>query len=145
MKDNISQKPPVTQVPQKPAEAEPTAKQSSVSAPTQQSQLLFIFTDIKRHLLEDESPSFFIFLQKNPKRTKPRNRQRRRKPEERHETAVYAKDFLSALCNTLFIFFFIFIFFFFPLFARRTLTKTFLVIGTEHLITAWKIKWLLYT
>lgn len=54
MKDNISQKPPVTQVPQKPNEAEPTAKQNSVSAPTQQSQRLFmILTDIKSHLLED--------------------------------------------------------------------------------------------
>lgn len=124
MKDNISQKPPVTQVPQKPTEAEPTAKQNSVSAPTQQSRRRFMtFTDVKRHVLKDDSPSFLIFLQKNPKRTKPRNRQRRRKPEERHEIALYAKDFLSSLCNTLF--------FFFPLFARRTLTKTFFVIGNK--------------
>lgn len=36
-------------------------------------------------------------------------------------------------------------FFFFPLFARRTLTKTFFVIGTKHLIASWKIKRLLYT
>ncbi|XP_056900287.1 protein LYRIC-like isoform X1 [Takifugu flavidus] len=36
VKDNISQKPPVTQVPQKPTDVEPTAKQNSVSAPTQQ-------------------------------------------------------------------------------------------------------------
>lgn len=48
MKDNISQKPPVTQVPQKPTEAEAPAKQNSASAPTQQSQRLFsIFADIK--------------------------------------------------------------------------------------------------
>ncbi|XP_074510684.1 protein LYRIC-like isoform X1 [Sebastes fasciatus] len=36
VKDNISQKPPVTQVPQKPTDGEPTAKQSNLSAPTQQ-------------------------------------------------------------------------------------------------------------
>ncbi|XP_042346375.1 protein LYRIC-like isoform X3 [Plectropomus leopardus] len=36
VKDNISQKPPVTQVPQKPTDGEPTAKQNSLSAPTQQ-------------------------------------------------------------------------------------------------------------
>lgn len=36
VKDNISQKTPVTQVPQKPTYGEPTAKQNSVSAPTQQ-------------------------------------------------------------------------------------------------------------
>lgn len=36
VKDNISQKPPVTQVPQKPTDGEPTAKQNNVSAPTQQ-------------------------------------------------------------------------------------------------------------
>lgn len=40
VKDNISQKPPVTQVPQKPTESEPTAKQNSLSAPTQQSEHL---------------------------------------------------------------------------------------------------------
>lgn len=48
MKDNISQKPHVTQVPQKPTEAEATAKQNSVSAPTQQSQRLFLI--FKSHL-----------------------------------------------------------------------------------------------
>ncbi|TMS10658.1 protein LYRIC isoform X1 [Larimichthys crocea] len=36
VKDNITQKPPVTQVPQKPTDGEPTAKQNNVSAPTQQ-------------------------------------------------------------------------------------------------------------
>lgn len=36
VKDNISQKPPVTQVPQKPTDGEPTAKQNNLSAPTQQ-------------------------------------------------------------------------------------------------------------
>ncbi|XP_051261190.1 protein LYRIC isoform X1 [Dicentrarchus labrax] len=36
VKDNISQKPPVTQVPQKPTDGEPTAKQNNISAPTQQ-------------------------------------------------------------------------------------------------------------
>ncbi|XP_059195715.1 protein LYRIC-like isoform X2 [Centropristis striata] len=36
VKDNISQKPPVTQVPQKPTEGEPTAKQNNLSASTQQ-------------------------------------------------------------------------------------------------------------
>ncbi|XP_029307890.1 protein LYRIC-like isoform X2 [Cottoperca gobio] len=36
VKDNISQKPPVTQVPQKPTDEEPPAKQSNLSAPTQQ-------------------------------------------------------------------------------------------------------------
>ncbi|XP_044065169.1 protein LYRIC-like isoform X2 [Siniperca chuatsi] len=36
VKDNISQKPPVTQVPQKPTYGEPTAKQNNLSAPTQQ-------------------------------------------------------------------------------------------------------------
>lgn len=38
VKDNISQKPPVTQVPQKPTDGEPTAKQNNLSAPTQQSK-----------------------------------------------------------------------------------------------------------
>uniref|UniRef100_A0A3Q0R429 Metadherin a n=1 Tax=Amphilophus citrinellus TaxID=61819 RepID=A0A3Q0R429_AMPCI len=36
VKDNISQKPPVTQVPLKPNEGEPTAKQNNLPAPTQQ-------------------------------------------------------------------------------------------------------------
>ncbi|KAK9513304.1 hypothetical protein VZT92_026847 [Zoarces viviparus] len=36
VKDNISQKHPVTQVPQKPTDGEPTAKQNNLSAPTQQ-------------------------------------------------------------------------------------------------------------
>ncbi|XP_062279394.1 protein LYRIC-like [Scomber scombrus] len=36
VKDNISQKPPVTQVPQKPTDGEPTAKQNNLPAPTQQ-------------------------------------------------------------------------------------------------------------
>lgn len=36
VKDNISQKPPVTQVPQKPTDGELTAKQNNLSAPTQQ-------------------------------------------------------------------------------------------------------------
>ncbi|KAM6936207.1 protein LYRIC-like isoform 2-T2 [Lycodopsis pacificus] len=36
VKDNISQKPPLTQVPQKPTDGEPTAKQNNLSAPTQQ-------------------------------------------------------------------------------------------------------------
>nr|XP_020467333.1 protein LYRIC-like [Monopterus albus] len=36
VKDNTSQKPPVTQVPPKPTEGEPTAKQTSLPAPTQQ-------------------------------------------------------------------------------------------------------------
>ncbi|XP_029928312.1 protein LYRIC-like isoform X2 [Myripristis murdjan] len=36
VKDNISQKPPVTQVPQKPTEGVPTAKQNTLPAPTQQ-------------------------------------------------------------------------------------------------------------
>nr|XP_046256020.1 protein LYRIC-like isoform X2 [Scatophagus argus] len=36
VKDNISQKPPVTQVPQKPSDGEPTAKQNNLSAPVQQ-------------------------------------------------------------------------------------------------------------
>lgn len=35
VKDNISQKPPVTQVPQKPTDGEPTAKQNNLPAPTQ--------------------------------------------------------------------------------------------------------------
>ncbi|XP_068590670.1 protein LYRIC-like [Cebidichthys violaceus] len=35
VKDNISQKPPVTQVPQKPTDGESTAKQNNLSAPTQ--------------------------------------------------------------------------------------------------------------
>ena len=38
-KETISQKTPVTQVPQKPSEAEPTAKQNHLPAPTQQSKL----------------------------------------------------------------------------------------------------------
>lgn len=38
VKDNISQKPPVTQVPQKTTDGEPTAKQNNLSAPTQQSK-----------------------------------------------------------------------------------------------------------
>ncbi|KAK5862791.1 hypothetical protein PBY51_018151 [Eleginops maclovinus] len=38
LKDTISQKPPVTQVPQKPTEGEFTAKQNSLSAPTQQNK-----------------------------------------------------------------------------------------------------------
>ncbi|XP_023274391.1 protein LYRIC-like isoform X1 [Seriola lalandi dorsalis] len=36
VKDNISSKPPVTQVPQKPVDGEPTAKQNSLPAPVQQ-------------------------------------------------------------------------------------------------------------
>ncbi|XP_021177150.2 protein LYRIC isoform X1 [Fundulus heteroclitus] len=36
VKDSISQKPPVTQVPQKPTEGEPAAKQNNLPAPTQQ-------------------------------------------------------------------------------------------------------------
>ncbi|XP_075952679.1 protein LYRIC-like isoform X2 [Anarhichas minor] len=36
VKDSVSQKPPVTQVPQKPTDGEPTAKQNNLSAPTQQ-------------------------------------------------------------------------------------------------------------
>ncbi|XP_028984066.1 protein LYRIC-like isoform X2 [Betta splendens] len=36
VKDNASQKPPVTQVPQKPADTESTAKQNNLPAPTQQ-------------------------------------------------------------------------------------------------------------
>lgn len=38
VKDNISPKPPVTQVPQKPTDGEPTAKQNSLPTPTQQSK-----------------------------------------------------------------------------------------------------------
>lgn len=40
MKKNASQKAPVTQVPQKPTEGEPAAKQKSPPAPTQQSERL---------------------------------------------------------------------------------------------------------
>ncbi|XP_014915594.1 protein LYRIC-like isoform X1 [Poecilia latipinna] len=39
MKDTISQKPPVTQVPQKPTDGDPAAKQNNLPAPTQQSVL----------------------------------------------------------------------------------------------------------
>lgn len=38
VKDNISQKPPVTQVPPKPTDGEPAAKQNNLPAPTQQSK-----------------------------------------------------------------------------------------------------------
>uniref|UniRef100_A0A3Q2PVE9 Metadherin a n=1 Tax=Fundulus heteroclitus TaxID=8078 RepID=A0A3Q2PVE9_FUNHE len=40
VKDSISQKPPVTQVPQKPTEGEPAAKQNNLPAPTQQSKTM---------------------------------------------------------------------------------------------------------
>ncbi|KAM9309909.1 protein LYRIC-like isoform 2-T3 [Pholidichthys leucotaenia] len=39
VKDNISQKPPVTQVPQKPIDGEPTAKQNNLPAPVQNKKL----------------------------------------------------------------------------------------------------------
>ncbi|KAG7237305.1 hypothetical protein INR49_032488 [Caranx melampygus] len=64
VKDNISSKPPVTQVPQKPADGEPTAKQNSLPAPVQQSELTVI---------------------KNLRRAKRPNQQRRRRRGERHE------------------------------------------------------------
>ncbi|XP_076004576.1 protein LYRIC-like isoform X2 [Genypterus blacodes] len=38
VKDNISQKPPITQVPQKPTDGEPIAKQSNLPSPTQQTK-----------------------------------------------------------------------------------------------------------
>ncbi|XP_032374111.1 protein LYRIC isoform X1 [Etheostoma spectabile] len=60
VKDNISQKPPVTQVPQKPTDGEPTAKQNSLSAPTQQ--------------------------KKNLRRAKRLSWQRRKRRGEKHET-----------------------------------------------------------
>lgn len=40
MKEKVSQKAPVTQVPQKAAEGEPAARPNSQSAPTQQSECL---------------------------------------------------------------------------------------------------------
>ncbi|XP_021177152.2 protein LYRIC isoform X4 [Fundulus heteroclitus] len=73
VKDSISQKPPVTQVPQKPTEGEPAAKQNNLPAPTQQ--------------------------KKKPRRAKCPKQRRRRRQGERHETPPYARDFISCLCN----------------------------------------------
>ncbi|XP_016526135.1 protein LYRIC isoform X3 [Poecilia formosa] len=42
VKDTISQKPPVTQVPQKPTDGDPAAKQNNLPAPTQQSVLSLV-------------------------------------------------------------------------------------------------------
>lgn len=48
MKDNISQKPPVTQVPQKLTDGEPTAKQNNLPASTQQSKHSSLSDTIQR-------------------------------------------------------------------------------------------------
>ncbi|XP_047217308.1 protein LYRIC-like isoform X2 [Girardinichthys multiradiatus] len=76
VKDMISQKPPVTQVPQKPTDGEPAANQNNLPAPTQQKKKL--------------------------RRAKCPNQLRRRRQGERHETSLYARDFISCLCNTFF-------------------------------------------
>ncbi|XP_038123218.1 protein LYRIC-like isoform X2 [Cyprinodon tularosa] len=76
VKDVLPQKPPVTQVPQKPVDGEPAAKQSNPPAPTQQ--------------------------KKSPRRAKCPNQRRRRRQGERHETPPYARDFISCSCNTFF-------------------------------------------
>jgi len=50
VKETVSQKPPVTQVPQKSTEGEPTAKQNNLPAPTQQSEHITVGFNTKSFL-----------------------------------------------------------------------------------------------
>lgn len=125
VKENISSKPAVTQVPQKPADGEPTAKQNSLPAPVQQSEHMRHFwlqrvavacPSLNKQQFGDSSlNTHHIDMLRSPlvlcfhRKTRGEPSAQTSKEEEGEERdmrssplcrSLYAKDFISCLCNT---------------------------------------------